>query len=279
MKYLFFVIFLFIVMYLIYYSNFNIEISRFVVKNRKIPAEFDGFKIIQISDLQNNNWGGKLEKLVEREEPDIILITGDLLDSYNTKIDLGLKFVEDIIKYSKVFFVTGNHEAKISDYEDFERKLKNLGVRVLNDEVFEFFYKDTKINILGISDPYFISNKKHERIVMEKLQKLNYDNSFTILLSHRPEHFKLYTNRGIDLVFSGHAHGGQFIIPFINRGLFAPNQGIFPKYTGGLYEDENTKMIVSRGLGNSKLRYRINNIPELVVVELRSEIKRWDDIS
>lgn len=224
-------------------------------------------------------WGGKLEKLVEGEEPDIIFITGDLLDSYNTKIDLGLKFVKNIRKYSEVFFVTGNHEARISDYEYFEKKLKNLGVRVLNDEVFEFFYKNTKINIMGISDPYFISNKKHERIIMKKLQKLNYDNSFTILLSHRPEHFKLYANRGIDLIFSGHAHGGQFIIPFINIGLFAPNQGIFPKYTGGLYEDENTKMIVSRGLGNSKLRYRINNIPELVVVELRSEIKRWDDIS
>lgn len=104
------------------------------------------------------------------------------------------------------------------------------------------------------------------------LQELmNESYSFTLLLSHRPELFEIYVNNEVDLVLSGHAHGGQFRLPFVG-GLVAPNQGLFPKYDAGLYTEENTNMIVSRGIGNSILPFRFNNRPEVILIELQSEV-------
>ena len=112
----------------------------------------------------------------------------------------------------------------------------------------------------------FVSDSE---IIKTELSNLKYDkNQFSILLSHRPEVFNVYVDNKIDLVLTGHAHGGQIRIPFIG-GLIAPNQGIFPKYTSGVFEEDATTMIVSRGIGNSILPYRINNRPELVIVTLK----------
>jgi predicted MPP superfamily phosphohydrolase len=103
-----------------------------------------------------------------------------------------------------------------------------------------------------------------------KLDELISEEEFTLLLSHRPEMFDTYVEKDVDLVFSGHAHGGQFRIPFVG-GVFAPNQGLFPKYDSGIYSEGNTTMVVSRGIGNSAFPFRINNRPEVILVELDTE--------
>lgn len=266
--YLLFVILFCIFIYWIYHTNTNIDISYFEIKNDKIPNNFNDFKIVQVSDLQNNNWNGRIEKLIEIENPDAVFITGDFLDCYNTNFEVAKNFIENL-KGFKIFYVNGNHEARIEKYQDFENYLKDKGVVVLNNEVFELYRKDSKVNILGITDPAFTPNKEQNKTAENSIKSLKYDKDFNILLSHRPEHFNIYTKHKINLVFCGHAHGGQIIIPFIKRGLIAPNQKIFPKYTNGIYVKENTTMVVSRGLGNSRFKYRINNKPNMIVVILK----------
>jgi predicted MPP superfamily phosphohydrolase len=125
--------------------------------------------------------------------------------------------------------------------------------------------KGHTISLIGIDDPAFQTES-----VSHVLQKLTAEDSYTILLSHRPELFDTYVKNGIDLAFTGHAHGGQFRLPFVG-GVIAPHQGFFPKYDSGLYTKNTTNMLVSRGVGNSMIPMRFNNRPEIIVVELRSE--------
>ena len=126
--------------------------------------------------------------------------------------------------------------------------------------------------LIGLDDPDFTDGSSYdpERLFENKLQNMDLEPGFTILLSHRPELFPAYSASGIDLILSGHAHGGQFRIPFIG-GVAAPNQGFFPKYDAGEYHESGTTMIVSRGIGNSVIPVRINNRPEVVMIELVSE--------
>ena len=145
------------------------------------------------------------------------------------------------------------------------------GVNILEDEKITIEYAGATMQLLGLNDPNFTTaHDTYEKTAMinAKLKNmLGESNKYTILLSHRPELFGLYVENNIDLVLSGHAHGGQVRLPFFG-GLVAPNQGFFPKYFEGVYEKKQTKMIVSRGLGNSIFPLRVNNRPELVIVEL-----------
>ena len=144
----------------------------------------------------------------------------------------------------------------------------------MDGQVKEFFYNGEIMYVLGCADPAFNERTVYAgdgEVVGKEIGSLSYEqDAYAILLSHRPELFQTYVSTGVDLVLTGHAHGGQFRIPFIG-GLIAPNQGLFPKYTSGLVQDKGTKMVISRGLGNSILPVRINNRPELVVVKLLSE--------
>lgn len=252
--------------------NTNIE-----YRNNKIPSVFDGYKILQISDLHNKEFGKNQSKLIEKTKdinPDIIVITGDLVDSRRSNIDISIKYVEDAIKIAPIYYVNGNHEARIENYNELEEKLIKTGVIILSDNSELIEKEGNRIKLIGINDPsfnttnYIDDDRGHS--ISEKLDSLASDNSkdFTMLLAHRPENINIYANNNIDLVFSGHAHGGQVRLPFIG-GLIAPNQGILPKYTSGIYLEQNTSMVVSRGLGNSIIPIRIFNRPEMVVVNLR----------
>lgn len=205
------------------------------------------------------------------EKPDLIVFTGDLIDSrrYNEKPSLTL--IEQLVDLAPVYYVTGNHEWKSGKYEALEEKLKKLGVHILKNETITITNGSDEIYITGLDDPTF-SNENSESEIMEQFlteaARNFHPNQFHILLSHRPELFPLYAEYGFDLVFSGHAHGGQFRLPFIG-GLVAPNQGLFPKYTADDHHIGQTTMIVSRGLGNSIIPVRIFNRPEIVVVTLQ----------
>ena len=257
------------------WQNNSITISEIVFKNDTIPESFKGYKILQISDLHNKEFGSKQSKIlgkIEKINPDIIVITGDLIDSNNTNIDVAMDLIDGIINIAPIYYVSGNHEAWSGSYNDLKSKLENSGVVVLDNKKTEFFNDRDSIDIIGLADTSFIESNWLEyggnSETKNLLNKLAEDSTnFKILLSHRPELFDIYSNSNVNLVFSGHAHGGQFRLPFIG-GLIAPDQGFFPKLTEGIHTSNNTSMIISRGLGNSIIPVRIFNRPELIVVKL-----------
>ena len=255
------------------WGNSALMVNEIKITNDKIPQSFEGFRIAQVSDLHNAELGKDNNKLIEKLnecEPDIIVLTGDLIDSNHTNLEVALSFARQAVKIAPCYFVTGNHEAWVgSQYEELKTSLENAGVTVLQDEAIELNYGDECIQLIGLNDPDFSERDSFlsESILETKLSQVNISNGFTILLSHRPEHFNVYQNKNIDLVLSGHAHGGQFRLPFLG-GVIAPNQGLFPKYDAGTYTENGTTMIVSRGIGNSIIPFRVNNRPEIVLVEL-----------
>ncbi len=253
----------------LYWQNNDIVTTNISYTNKKIPSAFNGYVIVQISDLHNMRFGTEQSDLigkVKKAEPDMIVITGDMIDNMHMDIAVALEFAREAIKIAPVYYIPGNHEARIEDYAGLARSLSDLGVILLENEKTLIELNQSTIELMGIIDPFFSP-------ASQSLSSLNIQNtnSFKILLSHRPELIKFYAAKNIDLVFTGHAHGGQIRIPFTNIGLIAPDQGFFPKYTSGIYVESNTTEIVSRGLGNSAFPFRVFNRPEIIVVTLQSE--------
>lgn len=259
------------------WGNTALELNTYTIASSRIPAAFHGYRIAHVSDLHNAQMGTDNEKLLamlREASPDMIAITGDLVDSRNTDIEITLQFAEEAIKIAPCYYVTGNHEARISEYDTLRNSLSELGVIVLEDTAVEIEKSGERITLLGVDDPSFQTDYlfgDDTAVMKKKLQTMTWDkDTYTVLLSHRPELFDSYVENGIDLVLSGHAHGGQFRLPFVG-GIVAPNQGLFPTYASGLYTDGKTNMLVSRGIGNSILPFRFNNRPEVILIELQSE--------
>lgn len=250
------------------WCNSALMISKSTISSSHIPSAFNGFRIAQVSDLHNAVFGkdnAELLQALSECEPNIIVITGDLVDAEHTDIDIALDFAKGATQIASKYYVTGNHEASLPQYDELKTGLESMGVVVLEDKAMQLEYNGDDITLKG--DMF----GEVPAMVDTKLRGLIGDkDNYTILLSHRPELFEAYVNCGADLVLSGHAHGGQFRLPFIG-GLVAPNQGLFPKYDAGLYTKGDTNMIVCRGLGNSIIPIRFNNRPEIVLLELIAE--------
>ena len=254
------------------WGNTSLVLTEYTVQDPDIPAAFDGFRIVQVSDLHNGEFGrenGRLLELIRAAQPDIIAITGDLIDSRHTDIPVALAFAERAVEIAPCYYVTGNHESRMeAEYAQLKAGLLALGVAVLENEKVELDRSGETIQLLGVLDPAFETHyRTTEAATMEKNLASLSQEGYQILLSHRPEFMDLYTQYDIDLVLSGHAHGGQVRLPYIG-GLFAPSQGIFPKYDAGLFEEDGTQMLVSRGIGSSIIPLRFNNRPEVVLITL-----------
>lgn len=257
-------------------ANKTLTVTSFTIDGNNIPSGFDGYRIAHVSDLHNTKIGKDNSRLltkIKNAKPDIIAITGDLIDSRNTNVEISLAFVSEAIKIAPCYYVPGNHESRTDEYEDLKAGLISLGVAVLENKSESIYKNGEYINIFGVNDPAFYKKtiSKDEKRVMRSLldAHLTSTDQFTLMLSHRPELFEIYAEYPVDLVLSGHAHGGQFRLPFIGS-LYAPEQGAFPKYDAGLFEKDGTSMIVSRGIGNSSFPFRLNNNPELIIIELHS---------
>lgn len=258
------------------WGNTALELNIYTISNRELPDAFDGYRVAQVSDLHNAEFSDGNQRLLDmlREaEPDMIAITGDLIDSRKTNIAVALAFAKEAVKIAPCYYVSGNHEARVSEYRELKTGLEAAGVTVLDDARVEIEIFGKSITVIGVNDPSFHADylTSDAAVMDRKLSELSSEDAgFTILLSHRPELFDTYAAHDMDLVLTGHAHGGQFRLPLIG-GLIAPNQGLFPKYDDGLYSEGNTNMIVSRGLGNSIIPFRFNNRPEVVLIELKSQ--------
>ncbi|MEY8320580.1 metallophosphoesterase [Lachnospiraceae bacterium 46-61] len=250
----------------LYWQNNGIMITKYQYQNSKIPKSFCGYRILQISDLQNKIFGKhhkKLVSIIQKQCPDCIVITGDLLDRNRTNVSSAIELIRQIVNIAPVYYVSGNHEHQSGKYQDLIALLEQCGVFVLENNKQIITKQKESIAILGIKDKSVNSNYQKALSVLTKMEK----ESIQILLSHRPELLDIYSQYDIDLVLTGHAHGGQIRIPFVG-GIFAPHQGFFPKYTNGVHTKNNTTMIISRGLGNSTFPFRINNRIELLVIKL-----------
>lgn len=260
------IVFIALILY-IAWGNTALKMTQYTVSGERLPEAFHGFRIVQISDLHNTEMGKnhqKLIALVKEAQPNLIVITGDMIDSRCTNVEKALEVAEQAVKIAPCYYVTGNHESRVEAYKELKEGLIALGVTVLENESTAIEYQGEKISLIGVKDPAFQTD------ISSCLKNLKNENDgYTILLSHRPELFDTYVANEMDLVFSGHAHGGQFRIPLIG-GLYAPNQGILPEYDGGLYTKGNTNMVVSRGIGNSLFPFRFNNRPEVILVEFKA---------
>ncbi len=244
------------------WGNSALGTSQYTASSSTIPEAFDGYRIAQVSDLHNAKFGTGNEtllRLLSSAQPNIIAITGDLLDARKTDLETAVAFVREAVKIAPVYYVPGNHESRIlSHYAQLKTALTELGAVVLENESMLLEKSGAVITLTGLLDPNF-------GISWPDLSTENYQ----IVLSHRPELLDTYADRGFDLVLTGHAHGGQIRLPFIG-GLVAPHQGFLPQYTSGMHTKHATTMVISRGLGNSIFPLRFNNRPELVIVTLKS---------
>ena len=253
------------------WGNVSLKTSVYKIRSERLPEAFDGYTIAQVSDLHNAEFGKENERLLSalrKTECDMLVLTGDLVDSRRTDIGIAVDFAREAVKIAPTYYVSGNHEARLTkEYPLLKSGLLAAGVTVLENEEAYVEKNGERLKIVGLQDPNFLSGGSKEDKIENSLKEFVFGQEYTIVLAHRPDLFDVYANAGADLAFSGHAHGGQFRLPFVG-GLYAPGQGFFPKYDAGLYTKENTKMLVSRGLGNSAFPFRLNNRPQIVVAKL-----------
>lgn len=253
-----------------------IQMTEYMAGNPSLPKEFEGFRIVHISDFHNTDMGQNNQCFVDAikaEHPDMIAITGDFLDARNPCIDTCLTLLSQLVEIAPCYFVPGNHEARMAAlYNYMETKMQRMGVIVLRDALTEIHRNGYALYIAGVEDPYFEDNRQEmiAKTLHRKLEKILMPDAYTILLVHRPEPLWLYQRHNLSLVLAGHAHGGQIRLPVLGP-IYAPNQGLFPRYTSGLYERNRTQMVVSRGIGNGHKVPRINNKAEIPIITLHSE--------
>lgn len=262
------------------WGNCTIQTTVLEVSDPNLPVGLEGYRIAQISDLHNAQFGDencRLLRILRQQEPDLIALTGDLVDSRRTNLDVAVSFAEQAVQIAPCYYVTGNHEARLqAQFGELEERLRRCGVTVLHNQSETIFANGERIQLIGVDDPDFAESgmfRMAEGIVRTEIQNAGAGAGYRILLSHRPELFDVYVQEGIQLAFCGHAHGGQFRLPFLG-GVIAPDQGLFPRYDAGLYRQGGTAMIVSRGVGNSIIPVRVNNRPEVVIAVLHGASSR-----
>lgn len=241
------------------------------------PKSDEHLRIALITDLHSCTYGGTdqsdLLEDVRAQNPDMVLFGGDIFDSRRMPPENAVSAMKALAKEYKCYYVTGNHEVRLGNLDEIKNTVRECGVTVLDGQ-------STKMAISMVSgtpDIYGFDDKNAYESLDEQLSHIkqttenyHFEESFNVLLIHRPEHIEHYAELGFDLVLCGHAHGGQWRIPGVLNGVYAPGQGLFPKYVGGLYEIGETTMIVSRGLAKeSNVVPRIFNRPELVIIDIK----------
>ncbi|MGN0807076.1 MAG: metallophosphoesterase [Candidatus Coproplasma sp.] len=249
-----------------YRSNNHLGVTNYSVSSPKIREE--GVKIVHLSDQHAKVFGKGNVKLlgkIKEQSPDFIVITGDIIHKYRDRdIKVALETVEALAKIAPVYYVSGNHEMRNKRYRVLKERLALAGACVLENQAVSV----CSITLCGVNCAD-IKGGKFFNILGGKGE----DDSYKLLLAHLPQYIQKYALAGFDCVLCGHAHGGQWRIPFTGIGIYSPGQGVFPKYTSGMHTCGDMKEIISRGLGNSQCPIRLFNKPEIVVVELKNSEK------
>lgn len=258
----------------LYLQNNIIDITQYNIKSN----DCGNLKIVQLSDLHSKPFYKVLKKAQEID-PDIICITGDYINDKCKNKDKMLNFGKELVKIAKVYYITGNHERRLENFDSIMQELSDIGFIVLLNRISVYNDKGFDVNILGLdenqADFKDYKARKNGTFVYKDMSpyfaELENNSGFKIVLSHFPENFEKvkemnYSQYDFDIQLSGHAHGGQFCLPFIGP-VFSPGQGLFPKYAKGSFGDR-PKLIVSRGLGNAEFPFRLFNHPEINVINI-----------
>ncbi|MBR2277996.1 MAG: metallophosphoesterase [Eubacterium sp.] len=281
MKYVFLTIAVLIIAIFLYYQNYKLDITNYKITSTDIE---NTLKIVHLSDLHSSSRKNVLES-TRKLRPDLIMITGDFINDKCRHKDKMLDYGKNLAEIAPVYYITGNHERRLENFEEIMVDLCGIGFNVLLDEIAEVKINGSVINILGLDEnqasfeAYAERKKGTFRYKDESplLHELEEKKGFKIVLSHFPENFEIveqmnYSKYDFDLQLSGHAHGGQFILPFIGPVL-SPGQGLFPKYAKGSF-GERPKLIVSRGIGNAEFPFRLFNHPEIVAIRLSKPLDK-----
>ena len=250
-------------------QNNALTVSRYEYASEKVGRELDGFTIVQISDLHNHRFGAGQSRLLEAAAglgPDLVVITGDVVDCHRTDLAPALELVRGLAALAPVYYVTGNHEWVLSSQVRGEllAGLEEAGAVILENRTVSIRSGEGGFTLLGLSDKNLTDG------TLEELMEGVPAGELAVLLAHQPQHWDRYAAAGADLVFSGHAHGGQVRLPLAG-GLYAPGQGVLPALTEGVRTAGGSALVISRGLGNSTFPLRLFNRPEVVALTLRAE--------
>lgn len=251
----------------VYLSCTWLQVEQVTFQSEQIPAGFDGFRIVQISDLHGSQFGTNNEALLQAvadAQPDLIAITGDMVDRA-TDWQILEPLLPALVELAPTYFVTGNHEWSISGTRALLDLIESYGVTVLENEYLLLERGGDTIALCGVHDPNGYRDQKKPQALLAEVP----DELFTLLLSHRNDYTGAY--EGYDLVLAGHAHGGIIRLPFTD-GLIDPAMNLFPSYTAGFYTlSQGTSLYISRGLGNTpRATFRLFNRPHLPVLTLKA---------
>lgn len=244
----------------------DLEVTHYEYSSSKVPSEFDGYKIVQISDLHHKNFGrnqSELIQAIQEEEPDLILLTGDIVDKNHTDMAPVENLIKGISSLAPVYYVTGNHEldmGAVKQYDALEMLFQQYGIVDLDDRSVEIKQGEASIYVHG---------QKFRSYYITDYLPLADESKFNILLYHCSDYFDLINDYGYDIIFSGHSHGGIVRLPFVG-GVFGNSGDFFPDYAGGTYTENGCTLFASRGLGDAKIP-RFYNPPEVVSVTLKSQ--------
>ena len=273
------IVFLVLVVLLVarlYVDNNLIQTTNVEVVSEKIPDSFDGYKIVQLSDLHSRSLGkdnSHLIQAIQDIKPDIIVLTGDMVTGNDKDFSVFFNLVEEISKEYPIYFIPGNHEIalKNNSKQEFQDLFEETGVVFLDNYKIELESSDGEIiNLYGLWYPNLHYDKDPLTIeLIEQYIGVADTSKYNILLTHQPRYFELYEEWGADLTMSGHIHGGMVRLPYFGS-VFSPDEGLFPKYADGEYHLNESVLVVSRGLGIGTRGFRVFNRPDLVLITLKS---------
>jgi len=272
-----------IIIIAINYYNRHLIITNYKINDPRWPVTLNGWRLVQLSDIHNQATEGpgnnKIINSVQKLQPDIITITGDLFDGDRTNIPNNLKLVQDLTSIAPVYMVLGNHDFANDDYIKLTQLVEENGAQIIRNELVTINDQTTPITIIGLDDPAAwggpFSYKAQARLTAQTLNKIMASPKFNstsprLILAHRPELWPQYILANPLVILSGHTHGGQIRLPLIGA-IYVPNQPLLPQYDEGIFTIANSYLIINHGLGNSFINCRFNNYPEIVTIDFYHE--------
>jgi len=254
----------------VYWQNFTLQVEPVELFFESLPPQFDGLRVAELSDLHGRSFGKnnvRLLRTLQKARPDMICICGDLFDE-KTDLTMLEPLLTGLTDIAPVYYVTGNHEWQVKNLREILQKMRAWGVTVLENEERVLFRGGAEMVVAGVHDPCGPYDMKTPAALVRELRSAQ-GNDFILMLSHRNDELAMWSQLGVQLVLSGHCHGGVVRLPFVG-GVFGTRRELFPEYDAGVYRQDGTTLFVSRGLGYTNVHFRLFNRPHVPIMILRS---------
>ena len=254
----------------VYWQNFTLQVEPVELFFESLPPQFDGLRVAELSDLHGRSFGKnnvRLLRTLQKARPDMICICGDLFDE-KTDLTMLEPLLTGLTDIAPVYYVTGNHEWQVKNLREILKKMRAWGVTVLENEGRVLSRGGAEMVVAGVHDPCGPYDMKTPAALVRELRSTQ-GNDFILMLSHRNDELAMWSQLGVQLVLSGHCHGGVVRLPFVG-GVFGTRRELFPEYDAGVYRQDGTTLFVSRGLGYTNVHFRLFNRPHVPIMILRS---------